>query len=98
MGTDMNMVFHVKINNQGSTVLQLAPFKWHMYVVNGSGKKISAARYEEALDKGIGHLQETQGYVYFPKTDDSGMPNTSGSLVRITLESFLGGNSDIIWK
>jgi hypothetical protein len=98
IGTDSNMVFHIKINNQGSTALQLAPFKWHCYVINSAGKKVNATRYDEGLDRGIGQQQEVQGYIYFPKTDESGMPNTSGSLVRVTLESFLGGNTDIIWK
>jgi hypothetical protein len=98
MGTDQNLVFCVKVNNQGSTVLQLAPFKWHMYIINSSGKQIKATRYEEALDKAIGSQQETQGYVYFPKTDEAGLSTTSGSQVRVKLDAVLGGNTDVTWK
>jgi hypothetical protein len=99
LGADTNEVFHVKIANQGGTVLQLAPFKWHMYLMNSQGQKVTSSRYEDALDRGVSAQSEAQGYIYFPKTDDSGRPVIiPGSLIRITIESILGGNGDLLWK
>jgi hypothetical protein len=99
LGADTNEVFHVKISNQGATVLQLAPFKWHIYLMDAKGQKVTASRYEDALDRGISPQSEAQGYVYFPKLDDSGRPVLfSGGLVRIAIESILGGNADLLWK
>ncbi|MDQ7824831.1 MAG: hypothetical protein RDV48_18680 [Candidatus Eremiobacteraeota bacterium] len=97
MGTDTSAVFHVKIMNKGKTVLQLAPFKWHMYLVNSAGQKVTASRYEDSLDKGVGPNSETQGYVYFPRTDETGSQNFSGGSVKIKLESILGGHKELAW-
>lgn len=98
MGLDSYVVFHVKVRNNGNTTLQLAPFKWHMYLMNTQGQKVRASKYDEALDKGMGPKGEEQGYIYFPRTDESGNTVKQGSLVKISLESILGGNADLIWR
>jgi hypothetical protein len=95
MGTDTNMVFGVKICNQGSQVVQLAPFKWHFYLKDQSGQKVTAVKYDEQLDKGVEPRGETQGYIYFPKLTPGS--STSGATVRGVLESIMGHNADISW-
>ncbi len=95
MGTDTNMVFGIKISNMGAQVVQLAPFKWHFYLKDQSGQKVTAVRYDETLDKGVEPRGETQGYVYFPKITEGG--STSGGTVRATLESIMGSSAELSW-
>jgi len=95
MGTDTNMVFGVKISNQGAQVVQLAPFKWHFYLKDQSGQKITAVKYDDQLDKGVEPRGETQGYIFFPKITPGS--STSGSTVKATLESILGKNAELSW-
>jgi hypothetical protein len=97
MSADMFLVFHVKIHNGGEDVVQLAPIKWHIYVIDPMGEKVSASRYDEALDKGLGPNQETQGYLFFPKYGETGATN-AGTPMRVRLESILGGNADLSWR
>lgn len=90
-------VFHVKVHNGGEDTLQLSPFKWHMYLIDPMGQKVSASRCDEGLDMGLGPGQEAQGYIYYPRRNEAGAPNASVP-VRIRLESILGGYADLSWR
>ena len=58
--------------NRGPGVMQLAPFDWHVYMMDPAGNRIKAERYDEILDKALNAGQEVAGYVYFPRRDPTG--------------------------
>ena len=71
-GVDTSVIFQIKVMNRGPGVMQLAPFDWHVYMMDPSGNRIKAERYDEILDKALNAGQEVAGYVYFPRRDPTG--------------------------
>ena len=71
-GTDKFLVFHVKMKNTGKANVQVEPFHWHAYLLDGQGNRLKAERYDQILDRTLTPGQETEGNIYFSKYDASG--------------------------
>lgn len=92
------VVFHVKMTNQGSSMVQLSPFRWHMYLIDSGGGKIKIEKYDDLLDKALNPRSETSGYVYFPRRGGDGRLLTLAKPVKVVLEDVLGGRTELTWK
>lgn len=95
-GVSSSAVFQVRIRNKGPGTLQLAPFDWHLYLLDPEGNRVKAERYDEILDKAMNPGQEVQGYVYFPKRDPLGRPYV-GTPVTVLVEDIFGERATIRW-
>jgi hypothetical protein len=97
-GIDNFLVFYVKVNNSGNTVMQLAPFKYHVYLIDYQGNRVKAEKYDEILDKALNPNSQVEGYIYFPRFDSVGNPYTQGGVVRLSLEDIAGESTELVWK
>jgi hypothetical protein len=96
-GVQSSAVFQVRIRNRGPGLLQLAPFDWHVYLLDAEGNRIKAERYDEILDKALNAGQEVQGYVYFPKRDPLGRSYV-GEPVQLLIEDIFGERTTVKWE
>jgi hypothetical protein len=95
-GVDGSVVLQVKISNRGPGTLQLAPFDWHVYLLGTNGTQVKAERYDEMLDKSLNPNQETQGYIYFPRTDPQGH-SYLGDELTLEMDDIEGEHTKIHW-
>jgi hypothetical protein len=95
-GVDNSVVFQFKLSNRGPGILQLAPFDWHMYLLDRDGNRIKADRYDEMLDKALNPGQETQGYMYFSRQDSQGR-SLLGDKVTLDMEDIMGEHTKVHW-
>lgn len=94
-GLDRYMVFQVKLKNTGPGTVQVAPFHWHLYVVDAQGNRVKAERYDQILDRTLNPDQSVEGSVYFMKTDVSGRPLVPSGKLKVVLEDILGERADL---
>lgn len=94
-GLDRYMVFQVKLRNTGPGTVQVAPFHWHMYLVDAQGNRVKAERYDQILDRTLNPDQFVEGSVYFMKLDVAGRPLVPSGKVKIVLEDILGERADM---
>lgn len=97
-GVDKFIVFHVKIKNEGPGVVQAAPLNWHMYLLNSAGARVKADKYDEVLDKALNPNTETEGYIYFPKTDVQGKSIIEPNQVKVVFEDIIGQSGELNWR
>lgn len=96
-GVDTSVIFQIKVLNRGPGVMQLAPFDWHVYMVDSAGNRIKAERYDEILDKALNAGQEVAGYVYFPRKDPTGKTLVANP-VTLLIEDVFGERTTIRWS
>lgn len=94
-GLDRYMVFQVKLKNTGPGTVQVAPFHWHMYLVDAQGNRVKAERYDQILDRTLNPDQSVEGSVYFMKLDVAGRPLVPSGKVKIVLEDILGERGEM---
>ncbi|MBQ7568239.1 hypothetical protein IJT17_05470 [bacterium] len=96
-GLDRYILFHVKITNTGTGNVQLEPFHWHMFLIDGQGNRVKTERYDQILDKTLAPEQTIEGYVYFLRTDATGNDITSPEGVTIVFEDILAEREQIFF-
>lgn len=87
-GADKFLVFHIKMKNTGKANVQVEPFHWHAYLLDGQGNRLKAERYDQILDRTLTPGQETEGNIYFSKYDASGRC-LADNKVTLVLEDIL---------
>lgn len=90
-----NYVFQVSVANPGPGPFQMAPAPWHIYMVDKSGLRHKAVRYDEILDKTLNPNQAVNGFMYFPRTNADGSPAYNCSSVSLMVEDILGKSKRI---
>lgn len=89
--------FEIEIANQGPGLLQLAPFKWHAYLLDPQGNRIKADSYDETLDKALNPKSSTRGFVYFPRGNPRGKHLTEDNKLILLLEDISGKSTQLEW-
>ena len=96
-GAQTSAVFQVKLRNAGPGVLQISPFDWHCYMIDPSGNRVKAERYDEVLDKALNPGQEIDGYIYFPRRDPMGKSYVADP-PTVLIEDVFGERATIKFK
>jgi len=91
------LTFEVEILNQGPGLLQLAPFKWHIYLLDPQGNRIKADSYDETLDKALNPKTSTKGFVYFTRPNPRGKQLSEESKITLLLEDISGKSAQLEW-
>lgn len=89
-GSKQGKVFDVKLKNIGQVKAQLSPFNWHIFMQGPNGTKVSALRYDQALDRQLDAGKEVSGAVYFP--------NTPAEEIVVSLEDMYGDRKDFNFR
>ncbi|MCL5037836.1 MAG: hypothetical protein M1269_12075 [Chloroflexi bacterium] len=98
-GLEYYHVFEIKVVNNGPQPIQLAPFKWHVYLLDNKGNKVKCEKYDETLDKTLNPRAQTTGNVYFPKRDAQGIEILEPSdKITLEFENIGGRNGNITWE
>lgn len=98
-GLEFYHVFEIKVVNNGPQPIQLAPFKWHVYLLDSNGNRVTCEKYDETLDKTLNPRAQTTGNVYFPKRDAQGIEVLGASdKISLEFENIGGKNGNITWE
>jgi hypothetical protein len=97
-GMDRFYVFQVRIINPGPGYVQLAPFTNRFYIKAERERTLIAEHYDQSLDASLGPNQVANGYVYFRKFDNSGMPTLFDGAINVELHNIMGHSKRTSFK